>query len=95
MNEENPKELDIGQVWHDKHHKWAYGANDLDFVHVILSADYKKGSDIYYWTTAQFMWTTDGYCGAQIRKFTEDELRMMVCVGDIKDIINFSKKHSL
>ena len=29
------------------------------------------------------------------KKFTEDELRMMVCVGDIKDIINFSKKHSL
>ena len=80
-------DIEIGSLWHDKDHKWTDGADNLNMVHVVLSAD--QEDDLFLYKTACFMWCSASYCGADIRKFTKDELQLMYCVGNIESIINF------
>ena len=51
---------------------------ELWFVYVLLSADEEDG--IKWWSAADFM---KGVFGAQVRKFTEDEIRKLNYSGHI------------
>lgn len=88
-------ELKIGQLWWDKNHVWCYGSDTIDVCYLILSGENPypgqtddKALDKWFWKTL-FMWCGDGYCGAQIREFTEDEIKLMELVGSIEDIKKF------
>lgn len=79
-------ELKVGQVWYDVDHVWTNGSHELDIVHVVLSADMEGGK--YYWSTANFIWISDGigFSGAYIRKFTEEEIMKMRYIGNLDSI---------
>ena len=89
------KGIRIGSLWYDKDHKWCDGSDTIDLVHLVLSADKETiwGQVFYLYKTAVFLWSSPGYCGAHMRKFTEDELRLMYEVGNI-DLI-FAPKPSI
>lgn len=54
----------------------------LWFCYVLLSRD--LDNDVYYWTTAMF---TKGYMGAQVKKFTGDEIDQLGYVGHVASVI--------
>ena len=77
---EKAMELKPGQIWVGKC-LTSYEPN-LWFAYVLLSADKEDG--IYWWSAAEFM---KGTFGAQIRKFTEDEIKKLEWFGNITDCI--------
>lgn len=78
-----------GQIWWDKDRKWCDGSDSLNMIHVVLSGDRNEGNKQFYWKLAQFMWCSDGYCGAPIREFTDKEIKMMQLIGNLSDIKKF------
>lgn len=80
------KELAIGDVWWDEHHKWTDGGNTTE-INLILSADMED--DLYLYRCARFMWCGLAYCGASDRKFLEREVRELTYVGNIREVWNF------
>ena len=84
MSDENIK-IEIGQLWWDKNHCWCDGSVDIDICYLILSANCDTDG-VIYWQCARFLWAGGGYCGADTREFTEDEILLMELVGSINDI---------
>ncbi len=85
-----PWNLDPGQVWHDKDHKWDDGAVNLVGFYILLSKDldYANPKDrTRYWETAIFFRCSDSFMGARIRKFTEEEIRVMYYVDNLDAIV--------
>ncbi len=85
------KELGIGQLWWDKNHEWCDGSDDLDVCYLILSADMQEleGKNVMVYKCAFFMWASGSYCGAHIREYTEEEIKLMEYAGNISDIKSF------
>jgi len=91
METETIAEIKPGQLWWDKDHKWSDGSDSVDIVYLTLSHDPAvtlKGE--MRWKSARFMWCGKfGYCGANIREFTSEEIRLMHLVGNISQIKEF------
>ncbi len=88
--------IEIGDIFHDINHCWTDGSDNLDMIHIILSADrIKFGPGKYskesYWEVSNHMSVLGNYCGGRIRHFRDDEILLMKKVGNIKDIISFDK----
>lgn len=62
---------------------------ELWFYYVLLSHDKDVGHDVYYWTVAKFM---KGHFGAQVEKFTDDEIDQLGYVGHISSVLINSMK---
>lgn len=82
-----------GQLWWDKDCCWTSGWKEAQKICLLLSADTEvfQNERISFWSVAEFYWCTDSYMGAPIRKFTEEEVRKMYYVGDVKQIKGFGQ----
>lgn len=83
--------INMGDLFWDKNHRWCDGSQELDLCYLVLSAEWVSGS--YRYRCACFMWVARyGYSGAHDRYFNAEEVLEMTRVGNIASIKSFQSE---